>query len=297
MGIFGFLKKDECFLCSAEVGPLSRARLKDKNEKIYICNKCRNSKLSPYADLVEMSKADVDSHLLQRQKDAEIYDEFFADFNYPKLNEVLSADYPWGYSELGKYELRYHKASGNYCIWEKHPKYESFDVFHEDELQGACIHGEYTDLKDENRTKNLPDRTVFNISDLKEYPDENMKKLYLTIFTSHPYLYEIELPVAGNEDTRKKEKIRENAIGTMKNINESVEMQNEDYGVKKKEVRSSVRDASTSATKALFTGKGIEELGGKLESAFSKVDAYSARGQRDERIAGLRERNKLRKFD
>ncbi len=47
MGIFGFLKKDECFLCSAEVGPLSRARLKDKDEKIYICNKCRNSKLSP----------------------------------------------------------------------------------------------------------------------------------------------------------------------------------------------------------------------------------------------------------
>ena len=297
MGIFSFLKKDACCLCGEEVGVLSRARLKDKEAKIYVCNKCRNAKFSPFAEIVEMSKADVDKHLDQRKKDAEIYDEVFKDFKYPKATEVLSKDYPWTSMTLGKYELRYHIASRNYCIWEKHPKYDSFDVFHADELEGACIHGEYVDLKDENKAKKLSDITVFNTSDLKEYPDEKMKELYLTIFTDHPYIHEIELLVASNEDTKKKEDKRENAIRTMMNINESVERQNEDYGVKKKEVRSSMRDASTSATKAILTGKGIEDLGDKLESAFSKMGAYNALSQRDERIAGLRERNKLRKFE
>lgn len=297
MGIFGFLKKDECYLCHEEVGALNRAKLADKGEKIYVCNKCRKSMLSPFVELVDMKKADLDSHLEQRKKDAELYKQYFSDFAYPKLTEALSADHPWTSINLGKYELRYHKDSRNYTIWEKHPKYESFDVFHADELEGACIHGEYTDLKDENRTKKLEDRTVFNTSDLKEYPDEKMKKLYLTIFTQHPYLHGIELLVADNESSKKKEKIRENAISLMKSINEAVEMQSEDYGVKKKEVRASMRDASTSATKSLFKGKLDEDLGDKLESAFSKAAAYNARSERDETIAGLRERNRLRKYE
>lgn len=296
MKMFGFLKKDECCLCSEEVGPLSRARLKDKGEKIYVCNKCRNAKLSPFAELVDMNKADVDSHLEQRKKDGEVYDEVFADFQYQKLTEILSEGHPWTSTNLGNYELRHHLASGNYCIWEKYPKYDTFDVFHEDELLGACIHGEYTDLKDESKTKKLPDITVFNMSDLKEYPDENMKNLYLTIFTDHPYLNEIELLVASKEDTRKKEKIRENAIRIMRNINESIEKRNEDYGVNKKEVRGSMREASTAATKALFTGKASEDLGEKLGSAFSKIDAFTSKSQRDKRIADLREENQRRKF-
>ena len=296
MGMFGFLKKDECCLCSEEVGPISRARLKDKDEKIYICNKCRNARLSPFITLVDMSKADVDSHLEQRKKDGEIYDEVFADFEYQKLTEILSEDHPWTSINIGNYELRHHLASGYYCIWEKYPKYESFDVFHEDEIQGACIHGEYTDLNDKNRIKYLPDMTVFNLSDLTQYPDENMRKLYLTIFTDHPYLYEIELPVASNEDTKKKKKIRENITQIMRSINESVARRNEDYGVKKKEVRASMREASTDATKSLFTGKATEGLGEKLASAVSKLDAYSAKSRLDERIADLREQNQKRKF-
>ncbi len=297
MGLFGFLKKDECCLCSEEVGPLSRARLKDKEEKIYVCNKCRKSRLSPFIDLVEMNKADVDKHLVQREKDGELYDEIFSDFQYRKLNELLSADHPWGYTKLGKYELRYHGDSGNYCIWEKHPDYDNFDVFHKDELEGACIHGEYADLKDANIIKYLHDRTVFNNFEFNEYPDENMKKLYLTIFTSHPYIHEIKLLVVDNGTTKEKREGREKAIETMRTINELVEKQNEDYGVKKKEVKSSMRDATTSATKALFTGKGREEAGGKIASAFNKMNAYNDPSHRDERIEGLRERNKMRKFE
>lgn len=297
MGVFDFLKKTECCLCAEEVGTLGRARLKDKEEKIYICNKCRKAKISPFAHIVDMSKKDLDLHLEQRKKDAEIYDEIFSDFEYQKLTEVLSDDHPWTSIKLGEYELRYHIETKNYCIWEKHPDYENFDVFHASELQGACIHGEYTDLEDDKKTKKLPDKAILNTSDLKEYPDEKMKKLYLTIFTEHPYIYEIELLVASNEDLRKKEKMRENAKRVMNNINESVEKQNEDYGVKKREVRHSTREASSSLAKTIFTGEGAEETKEKLETAFSKVNAYNSRGMRDERIAGLRERNRLRKFD
>lgn len=283
----GLFSKESCELCGKEAGVLGRAKLTDKDSKKYVCKDCIKTKLSPYVEPGYMSKQDIDNHLVQREKDHELYLKYFSDFSYPKVKELFS-ETPWGSWALGNYELRYHRESGNYVIWEQYPKEgQTFDIFHEDEVQGACIWGEYKGGKDD--VKKLPDTTHMTLTELKEFPDKDIEKLYLTIFTRHPFLPTIEIPMitkSGKEDAN--ERVRENALNIVKTFNGEIREELDEFQTTKKEFRESAKEARKSLFGAIKDGAISEEAQAKMGTFLKQVEAKGDSSTVDTRIASLR---------
>jgi hypothetical protein len=281
--------KESCVLCEKEAGALGRTKLTDKGSKLYICNDCVKTKLSPYVLPGYMSKADVDGHLVQREKDAEIYEQYFKDFSYPKVKELFT-ETPWGSWNLGKYELRHHRESGYYCIWEPYPKEgQTFDVFHKDEAQGACIWGEYKVGSD---VKILPDTTHMTLTELKEYPDKDIQRLTLTIFTTHPYLSLIDIPMitnGGKADAN--ERIRENALNIADAFNKGLQEELDEHKTTNKEFRQSAKETRKSLFGALKEGAFNEDAQAKVGTFLTQMQARKDTTTVDDRIADLRRTN------
>lgn len=285
-----FFGKEACKLCGAEVGALNRTKLTDKGEKKYVCRECSSTKVSPYVELGYMSEEDVLRHLDQRQKDAADYELYFKDFSYPKPSELFS-ETPYGSWRLGDYELRLHRESGNYVIWQEYPREgQTFDIFNQDEVQGACIWGEYKGGKDGN--KKLPDTTHMTLTELREYPDRDLLKLNLTIFTTHPFLSTIEVPIItkpGREDAVAR--IRENALDIVKGFNGDIREDLDEFKTTKREFRKSAKEARKSLFGAIKDGAVSDDAMSKMGTFLKQVEAKGDASTVDTRIAALRAEN------
>lgn len=286
-----FFGKEVCKICGNEVGALNRTKLTDKDEKKYVCRDCNSSKLSPYVELGYMSEHDVQAHLEQRKQDAEIYEKYLKDFSYPKVTEIFS-ETPWMSWALGDYELRYHRESGYYVIWQQYLKEgQTFDVFHEDEVQGACIWGEYK-ASGKDPVKTLPDTTHMTMTELREYPDKDIQKLNLTIFTMHPFLSTIEIPIitkAGKEEAMGR--IRENALNIVKGFNGEIQEELDEFKTSKKEFRESAKEARKSLFGAIKDGAVSDNAMAKMGTFLKQVEAKGNTSTVDTKIAALRAEN------
>ena len=184
MALFG---KENCVLCNKEVGTLGRTKLTDKDPKQYVCKDCINTKISQYVEVGYLNREKLERHLGQREKDQRVYEEYFADYRMQNVKEFLGGGNPWSTWYLGQYEIRIHGDTRNICIWDNSSgKDTSYDIIHWDEVEGACIWGEYKGKKNDETIK-LPDTTFFSLEMEKEYLDKDIKNLYLTLFTNHPF--------------------------------------------------------------------------------------------------------------
>lgn len=293
MALFG---KESCTLCDKEVGALGRTKLTDKNPKQYVCRDCIKTKVSPYVDVGFISKEELDRHLQQRERDNEVYEEFFSDFSIIDIKNLTGA-HPWSYYRMGEYEYRRHIGSNNVVIWQNpRGKELTYDVLHMDEIQGACVWGEYNDKKSKE-LKKLPDTTSFTLSVQEEYPDKDIENLYLTIFTRHPFLPTIEVPVIkGGGKEKEMARIRDNAMNVVKVFNRDMEMEDKENYVSKREMKKSTRETGKALFGALRKG-GMDEKGkDAVSNLLGNLEKRSNLSTMDERIKELRESNNPRKL-
>lgn len=293
MALFG---KEKCSLCDKEAGALGRTKLTNKNPKYYVCKSCVKEKVSPYVEAGYLSKESLDRHLNQREKDRELYQEYLADYQIVNIKELASGGNDWTTWYLGKYELRKHRDSNYFCIWEN-PRGEevSFDVIHWDEVKGACIWGEYKGKKSDEIVK-LPDSTSFTLNTEREYPDKDIKNLYLSLFTSHPFLPTIEIPVikgGGREDDNKK--VRRTAMDLVKLFNKDFVEENQENYVSKKEMKESKKGAKKAIFGALKKGSFDDSATDAVSSLLGNLSKKSQHTSIDLMIAGLRESHDPRK--
>ena len=293
MALFG---KESCLLCDKEAGALGRTKLTDKSPKCYVCKSCVKTRVSPYVEAGYLSKDQLDRHLSQREKDRELYKEYLADYRIQDLKEFATGSSPWSTWYLGKYELRKHRDSNYFSLWEN-PRGEEvdFDVIHWDEVVGACMWGEYKGKKGDEIVK-LPDSTSFTLNTEKEYPDKDIKNLYLSLFTNHPFLATIEVQVikgGGKEDDNRK--IRMTTMDLVKLFNKDFAKENQENYVSKKEMKESKKGAK----KALFGALKKREFDDSATEAVSSLLGNLAKKSNhtsiDLRIQELRESHDPRK--
>lgn len=290
--------KEACLLCSKEVGALGRTRLADKGEKKYLCKDCVRTRVSPFVEAGYLTELDLREHLEQRKKDAALYEEVFRDFSYANLKEVFG-DHPYTGFDMGEYELRKHGPSNSYMIWERRPgKGQTFDVFLEDEIQAACIWGEYKDPRS-GKIIDMPDKSDMSLRDIETYRDDDMESLYLTIFTSHPFLPVMEVPLVkkGGRNAKDNQRIRERALLAVDHLNEAFLRQNEEYGSTcKKEIRKSAKEARKSLFGVLKSGEMEDNTAATVSSFLGKIKSRENMGNLDYRIKTLREKNPPRRI-
>lgn len=286
MGIFGkVFGKESCKICSQEAGLTGRVKLADGE---YICRDCEKEDMSSFAVTTDMTLDEVRGHIEQRQHEAEIYDEEFAGFaGEDKLGNKVSHPINGKFKvfDLGKYYYAENNESGtgNFVFWtldRLNPK--SFDLFNKKEIEGACFWGEF---KDGDSVKKTPDLTAWNKNLDSEFNLADIKKLYLTLFTKHPYLALADIPIidnGGNEAEVRR------IIGQVTNV---VHYLNADREIDRREARENMSKTTTQTAKGLFGAikdKSWKEKGaGILANAIDAASTATAKIG-NERVEELR---------
>ena len=178
MGLFGNLfSKQTCVICNAEVGALSRHKLKDGN---YICNKCRKN-ASGYFQPKFFDTKSAKMHLAYMDKINELYEKEYAglDKSQKDCGGHHGSNMIWFADGLGMFEIINHATK----------KSDKKQLFRYDEIESFGAYEVLNSGSDENQRRYAEIGLQITMR-LKD----NLERVF-------PYPVVIKLPLETNVDS------------------------------------------------------------------------------------------------
>lgn len=177
MGLFGNLfSKQTCAICGAEVGSLSRHKLKDGN---YICNKCMKL-ASGYFQPKRFDTESTQKHLAYMEKINELYEKEYAKLPKSQKNccNHQGSNMIWFADELGMFEM----------INKTTKKSDRKELFRYDQIEAFGTYEVLNETGDENAKR----YSEVGLEITMRYKDE-LEQVY-------PYPVVLKLPLETNID-------------------------------------------------------------------------------------------------